>query len=325
MNVLVTGNLPDSILAGIRAAHTLAVNTEDRPMARQQLLDAVADKHGILTMLTDQVDDDLLDRAPHLTIVANCAVGYDNIDVPAATRRRIAVTNTPGVLTDSTADVAFALMLAVARRVVEGDRQVRQGQFTHFAPFHFLGQDVSGKTLGIIGMGRIGQAVARRAAGFHMPIIYSSRTRLPADKEAAIGAIYKDLDTVLRESDFLSLHVPLTPQTHHLVGADQLRLMKPSAILINTARGPVIDEAALLRALRERWIRGAGLDVYENEPILTPGLIECDNAVLLPHVGSATIDTRTRMAELATQNLLAGLRGNTPPNCLNPEIFRHSP
>ena len=321
MNVLVTGNLPEHILALIRAEHAIEVNTTDRPLTREQLLAAVADKHGILTMLTDRVDEELLNQAPNLTIVANCAVGYDNIDVAAATRRRIVVTNTPGVLTDSTADVAFALMLAVARRVVEGDRRVRQGQFKHFAPFHFLGQDISGKTLGIIGMGRIGQAVAKRAAGFDMPMIYTSRHRLSADAEAAIGARYADFDTVLREADILSVHVPLTPQTRHLLGADQLRAMKPSAILINTARGPVIDEAALVTALRDGWIGGAGLDVYENEPILTPGLAECGNAVLLPHVGSATIETRTRMARLATENLLAGLRGAAPPNCLNHELF----
>ena len=321
MNVLVTGNLPEHILALIRAEHTVEVNTEDRPMARDQLLDAASGKHGILSMLTDRVDDELLDRAPDLAVVANCAVGYDNIDVAAATRRRITVTNTPGVLTDSTADVAFALMLAVARRLVEGDYRVRTGQFKHFAPFYFLGQDISGKTLGIIGMGRIGQAVAKRAAGFDMSIIYTSRTRLPVEKEQAIGTRYADFNTVLRESDILSVHVPLTPQTRHLMGETQLRMMKPSAILINTARGPVIDEIALLKALREEWIAGAGLDVYENEPILTPGLTECDNAVLLPHVGSATIETRTRMARLAAENLLAGLRGAVPPNCLNHEIF----
>ena len=321
MNVLVTGNLPESIISEIREAHTLEVNTRDQPMPRDQLLSAVADKHGILTMLTDRIDNALFDRAPNLKIVANCAVGYDNIDVPAATQRRIAVTNTPGVLTDSTADIAFALMLAVGRRVVEGDQRVRQGQFKHFAPFHFLGQDISGKTLGIVGMGRIGQALAKRAAGFNMPVIYSSRTRLAADEEMAIGARHKNFETVLRESDFLSLNVPLTPQTRHLMGAEQLRLMKPTAILINTARGPVIDENALVQALREGWIGGAGLDVYENEPNLAPDLIACQNAVLLPHVGSATIETRTRMAELATRNLLAGLRGSTPPNCLNSDIF----
>lgn len=321
MNVLVTGNLPDHILDAIRADHKVEVNTADRPMDRQRFLAAVADKQGILTMLTDRVDDELFDQAPNLTIVANCAVGYDNIDVAAATRRHIAVTNTPGVLTASTADVAFALMLAVARRMVEGDRRVRQGRFQHFVPFDFLGQDVSGKTLGIVGMGRIGQAVAKRAAGFGMRMLYSGRHQLSADKEADIGASYTDLDTLLRESDFVSLHVPLTPQTRHLVGAGQLRLMKPTAILINTARGPVVDEAALLTALREGWIGGAGLDVYEHEPSLTPGLTECSNAVLLPHVGSATIDTRTRMAELATRNLLAGLGGDLPPNCLNPELF----
>ena len=321
MKVLVTGNLPGHILDSIRAFHTVEANTANRPMERQRFLAAAADKHGILTMLTDRVDDGLFDRAPNLSIIANCAVGYDNIDITAATRRHIAVTNTPGVLTASTADVAFALMLAVARRVVEGDHRVRQGRFQQFIPFHFLGQEVSGKTLGIVGMGRIGQAVAKRAAGFDMPIIYTRRQRLPDDREAAIGAHYADLNTVLRKSDFVSLHVPLTSQTRHLIGKEQLRQMKPSAILINTARGPVVDEAALLTALREGWIAGAGLDVYEHEPRLIPGLTECSNTVLLPHVGSATIDTRTRMAELAARNLLAGLDGKLPPNCLNPDVF----
>ncbi len=321
MNVLVTGNLPDHILDSIRADHTVEVNAANRPMDRERFLAAVADKHGILTMLTDRVDEELLDQAPNLTIVANCAVGYDNIDVTAATHRKIAVTNTPGVLTASTADVSFALMLAVARRVVEGDRQVRRGQFKHFVPFHFLGQDISGKTLGIIGMGRIGKAVAKRAAGFDMPIIYASRSRLSVGEEALIGARFADLECLLQQSDVVTLHVPLTPQTHHLVGAKQLRLMKSSAILINTSRGPVVDETALVKALRGGWIRGTGLDVYENEPRLTPGLIACDNAVLLPHVGSATIETRTRMAELAVRNLLTGLRGRIPPNCLNRECF----
>ena len=322
MNVLVTGNLPEHILEAIRKEHTVQVNQENKPLTKEKLLASILDKHGLLSMLTDRVDDTLFDQAPNLKVVANCAVGYDNIDLDAATRRGIVVTNTPGVLTDSTADVAFALMLAVCRRVVEGDRQVREGRFKHFAPFLFLGQDISGKVLGIIGMGRIGQAVAKRARGFDMPILYSSRSRLPVEKEVAMGVRHADMQTVIEEADILSIHVPLTEKTRHLIGAEALRAMKPSAILINTARGPVVDETALLTALREKWIAGAGLDVYENEPALTPGLTECANAVLLPHVGSATIETRTKMARLAVDNLLAGLAGKVPPNCLNPEVFK---
>jgi glyoxylate reductase len=268
------------------------------------------------------VDDELFDRAPDLRVVANCAVGYDNIDVAAATQRGIVVTNTPGVLTDSTADLAFALMLAVGRRVVEGDRRVREGRFKHFVPFQFLGTDISGKVLGIVGLGRIGMAVARRAAGFDMQVVYHNRHRLAADQEAALGASYADLNALLARSDYVSLHVPLTPDTRYLIGTDQLRAMKSSAILVNTSRGPVVDEAALVVALQEKWIAGAGLDVYEKEPLLAPGLAALDNAVLLPHVGSATIETRTRMAALAAKNLLVGLRGDIPPNCLNRECFK---
>ena len=321
MNVLVTGNLSAGILERIRRDHAVAVNDQDRPMEREALLAAVAGKAGLLTMLTDRVDDELFDRAPDLKVVANCAVGYDNIDVAAATRRKIAVSNTPGVLTDSTADLALALMLAVGRRMMEGDRQVREGRFRAFAPFRFLGKDISGKVLGIVGLGRIGRAVARRAAGFGMRLQYHQRNRLSAADEAALGVRFADLDRLLETSDVISLHVPLTPGTRHLIGAAQLRRMKPAAILVNTARGPVVDETALVEALREGRIGGAGLDVYENEPQLAPGLAALDNAVLLPHVGSATIETRTRMATLAADNLVAGLRGEVPPNCLNPEIF----
>ncbi len=323
MNILITGNLPEPIIEAIRKKHTVKVNPEIRPLTRETLLAWATDKHGLLSMLTDRMDEALFEAAPNLKIVANCAVGYDNIDVPAATRRGIAVTNTPGVLSDATADLAFALMLAACRRVVEGDRQVREGRFKPFAPFHFLGRDISGKVLGVIGMGRIGQAVAKRAKGFDMPILYTSRTRLSAEQEESLGVRYADMQTVLREADILSLHVPLTEKTRHLIGEDQLRIMKPTAVLVNTARGPVVDETALLTALREKWIAGAGLDVYENEPSLTPGLTECTNAVLLPHVGSATIETRTRMAKLAVDNLLTGLAGKVPPNCLNPEVFKN--
>ena len=227
------------------------------------------------------------------------------------------MTNTPGVLTEATADLAFALILATARRLVEGDKRVREGKFTYWAPLLFLGWEVSGKTLGIIGAGRIGQAVAKRARGFGMRVLYHNRTRLSPAAEQELNVSFAPLEDLLREADFVTLHVPLTPQTRHLIGRRELELMKPTAHLINTARGPVVDEAALVEALRRGEIGGAGLDVYEQEPQLSPGLTDLDHVVLLPHVGSATIETRTRMGLLAAANLLAGLRGERPPNCLN--------
>lgn len=317
MKVLVTARMPEEVLALIRQEHQVESHASDPPIDRQKLLASVADKEGLLCTITDRIDPELLDRAPALKVIANFGVGFEHIDVAAATQRGIPVTNTPGVLTEATADVAFALILATARRVVAGDRRVREGKFQYWAPLLFLGQEVNGKTLGIVGMGRIGQAVARRAAGFGMKVIYQSRTRLAPAQEQELQASAVPLSTLLREADFVSLHVPLTPQTRHLIGAPELALMKPSAYLINTARGPVVDEAALVAALRQGQIRGAGLDVYENEPELTPGLADLENAVLLPHVGSATIETRTRMAIMAAKNLLAALRGAPPPNCLN--------
>jgi glyoxylate reductase len=257
-------------------------------------------------------------------MIANMGVGYNNIDVGAATRRGIPVSNTPGVLTDATADLAFTLILAVARRVVEGDKRVRTGQFTFWAPFLFLGREVSGKTLGIIGLGRIGQAVAQRARGFNMKILYHNRRRMEPAKEQALQIEYADLDSLLTKADFVSLHIPLMEETRHFMGPRELALMKPTAYLINTSRGPVVDEKALLAALQNKQVAGAGLDVYEQEPTLTPGLTEMDNVVLLPHVGSATLETRIRMATMAARNLIAGLSGERPPNQVNPEVPPHS-
>jgi glyoxylate reductase len=221
------------------------------------------------------------------------------------------------VLTDATADVTFALILATARRVVEGDKRNRKGKFKFWAPLHFLGRDVSGKTLGIIGLGRIGKAVVQRAGGFGMRVLYHNRHPMEQSEEKQLGVHYVDLKRLLTEADFVSLHVPLTDQTHHLIGSHELELMKPSAYLINASRGPVVDEKALVEALKKGKIAGAGLDVYEEEPELAPGLADLDNVTLLPHVGSATLETRTKMAQLAADNLLAGLRGEIPPNCLN--------
>lgn len=319
--ILVTGRLPEDILSALAENFEVASQREDRPMERQRLLAAVGDRDGLLCMITDGIDEELLSHAPRLKMIANMGVGYNNIDVSAATARGIPVSNTPGVLTEATADLAFTLLLAVARRVVEGDRRVRAGEFRFWAPFLFLGREVSGKTLGIIGMGRIGKAVAQRAHGFDMPVLYHSRSRIDAAEEARLGVGYAPLEELLQKSDFVSLHVPLTAKTRYLIGRRELALMKPSAYLINTSRGPVVDEQALLAALQTCQIAGAALDVYEHEPALTPGLALLNNVVLLPHVGSATLETRTRMAAMAAQNLIAGLSGQKPPNVVNPEVF----
>lgn len=317
MKVLVTARIPEEVLSLLTADHEVETFESDPPMARLSLLEKVRGKDGLLCTITDRIDDEVLQRAPKLRVIANNGVGFDHIDLGAATRGKILVSNTPGVLTDSTADIAFALILATARRVIEGDKLTREGKFKFWAPLHFLGQDVSGKTLGVIGLGRIGRAVAKRAEGFDMRVVYYSRVRRDADEEKRLKVTFAPLDELLRISDFVSVHVPLRPETRHLISDRELSLMKRTACLINTARGPIVDEKALVEALRRGVIRGAGLDVYENEPTLSPGLAELENAVLLPHVGSATIETRTRMARMAAENLLAGLRGEEPPNCLN--------
>ena len=325
-DILVTGNIPTPILDMLRQECRVTCHDIDRPMPRSDLLKNAAGKDGILSMITDRIDDEVFQKAPRLRIVANMGVGYNNIDVAQATSQSILVTNTPGVLTDATADLAFALILAVSRRIVEGDRMVREGRFQFWAPFLFLGSDISSKTIGIIGMGRIGQAVAKRARGFNMRVLYHSRGRLTRDEEDGLKAQYVDMNTLLGTSDFVSLHVPLTEETKHLIDAQALRSMKPTAYVINTARGAIVDEKALLEALTEKRIAGAGLDVYEQEPALTPGLTDLDQVVLLPHVGSATLETRTKMAFMAAENLLAGLRSEKPPNLVNPEVLqRRSP
>jgi glyoxylate reductase len=280
-------------------------------------MEAIGPVDGLLCMITDKVDPDLLAHAAALKMIANYGVGYDNIDVPAATKRKIPVSNTPGVLTDATADLAMALILGAGRKIVAGDAKTRRGDFKFWSPMHFLGREVTGKTLGLIGLGRIGEAVAKRAAGFNMRMVYTTRRQLPQEDEDRLHVSYLSLTDLLHQADYISLHVPLTPDTRHLIGQSELSQMKSSAYLINTSRGPVIDESALVQSLRTDRIAGAGLDVYENEPVLTPGLTDLENVILLPHVGSATIETRTRMAELAVDNLLAGLAGEQPPNCLN--------
>lgn len=320
--ILVTGNLPASVLDTLKREFQVECHAEDRPMSRSKLLHSIRDKVGLLSMITDDINGELLDHAPKLIMIANMAVGYNNIDLEAVTRRGILVSNTPGILTEATADLAFSLILGVARRIAEGDRMVREGRFRFWAPFHFLGRDVSGKTLGIIGMGRIGKAVVRRARGFQMPILYFSRNPLEKTEEEELNARYVPLNTLLGESDFVSLHIPLSSVTRHFISEKELALMKPTAFIINTSRGPVVDEKSLLCALENGIIAGAGIDVYENEPAITPGLEKLDQVLLLPHVGSATLETRTKMAAMAAGNLLAGLWGEAPPNLVNPEVLR---
>ncbi len=269
-----------------------------------------------------RVDAELVEQAPRLRVVTTVGVGYDNIDVAACTRRRIMVTNTPGVVTEATADLAFALLMAVARRLVEADRYVREGQWRYWQWGNMWGTNPSGKTLGIYGFGRIGQAVARRARGFSMRIIYHSIDRPTPEQEQELGAQFVDRETLLREADLLSLHVPLAPDTNHLITATELALMKPTAFLINTSRGKVVEEAALVEALQSKRIAGAGLDVFESEPQVHPALLAMANVVVTPHMGTATGETRLAMAMLAADNLLAALAGRRPPNLVNPEPWQ---
>jgi glyoxylate reductase len=288
---------------------------------RDVVLARVADKDALICLLTEKVNDELLTAAPKLRIAANVAVGYDNIDVAACTRRKIVATNTPGVLDETTADFAWTLLMAVARRLHEGEALARSGGWQGWNLDQHCGADVWGKTLGLLGFGRIGRAVARRAAGFRMRVIYNDAVRAPSEAEKELNVTYLPLDQVLAEADFLSLHVPLLPETRHLMSAAQFAKMKPTAFLINTSRGPVVDEAALVAALEAREIAGAALDVYENEPGIHPGLVQRDDVVLAPHIASASLETRTKMALMAVENVLALFAGKRPPNTLNPEVL----
>jgi glyoxylate reductase len=323
--LFLTRRIPQPGLDLIREAFEVTGGEQDRPLERQALLRGVAGAHALLCLLTETIDDAVMDAAgPQLRVISNMAIGVDNIDVPAATARGILVTNTPGVLTDATADLTWALILSTVRRVTEGDRMVRGGRFEQWSPFMLLGRSVAGATLGVVGMGRIGQAVARRAAGWEMPVLYTRRSGpLPHDAAPAGGRweFRAALDELLREADIVTLHVPLSPETRHLIGARELALMKPGSYLVNSSRGPVVDEAALVEALLSGHLAGAGLDVYECEPDLAPGLADCPNTTLLPHLGSATVETRGRMAELAARNAIAATRGGHVPHPVNPEVL----
>jgi len=317
--IYVTRRVPEEGIARLRQACQVEVWEEDRPVPREVLLERVREVDGLYCMLTERIDGQLLDAAPRLRVVSNMAVGYDNVDVAACTARGIPVGNTPGVLTETTADLAFALLLAAARRIVEGAEYVRAGHWKTWSPLLLLGQDVYGATLGIVGFGRIGQAVARRARGFDMRVLYHD----PAAPVAAADAASVSLDRLLRESDFVTLHVPLTEATYHLIGREELGKMKPTAALVNTSRGGVVDPEALVEALRDGRIGYAGLDVTEPEPLPAGHpLLALPNCVITPHIGSGSVATRARMAVMAAENLLAGLRGEPLPNCVNPASGR---
>ncbi len=294
----------------------------ERP-SREEVLRRVKDKEGLVCLLTEKINEEFLRAAPKLRIAANVAVGFDNIDVAACTKRGVVATNTPGVLDETTADFAWTLLMAVARRLSEGEALARSGNWKNWDLDQLVGTDVWGKTLGIVGFGRIGRAVARRASGFQMKVIYTDAMRAPAGVEKALNAEFRDMNALLAESDFISVHVPLLPETRGLFDAPKFYRMKPTAFLINTSRGPVVDEAALVAALEAGEIAGAGLDVYENEPFIHPGLKRA-NVVLAPHIASASLETRTKMACIAAENVVALFKGQRPPNMLNPEVLKTS-
>jgi glyoxylate reductase len=319
--VLITRRIPDSGLEILENKVDMDIYEEDRPITKEELLERIKGKDGLYCLLSDRIDREVIEAAGStLKIISNYAVGYNNIDVAFATQRGVMVTNTPGALREATADLAWALMMAAARRIPESDRFVREGRFVGWGPKLMLGYEIYGKTLGIVGLGDIGAAVARRAKGFNMKILYHSRSR-KTGLEEELGAVKVDFDDLLRESDFISLHVPLTNETRHLIGEREIDLMKDTAIIVNLARGEVVDEKALVTALREKRIAAAGLDVYENEPKLVLGLAELDNVILTPHTGSATFQSRDTMAVMAARDLLLGLSGKMPINLVNPGVL----
>ena len=313
--VVVTGKVPAGGLERLKAEHDVTSWDSEDAISRDELLAMVAGADAIVSLLTEKIDGELLDAAgPQLKSVSNVAVGYNNIDVPACEQRGVIVTNTPGVLTDATADIAMSLILMATRRLGEGERVIRSQTPWQWGMFYMLGMGLQGRQLGIVGMGQIGIATARRAKAFGMNIAYTRRSPLEDHVIQELDAKFMTMDELIESSDVLSLHCPYSPETHHLISSDQLARMKNSAFLVNTARGPIVDEDALVQALKSGQIAGAGLDVFENEPTVHPGLLELDNAVLIPHLGSATVETRAAMADIAATNALAILAGNTAPN-----------
>ena len=319
--ILVTREVFDEVLEYLGQHFEVSSNQDDRPFNASELASALAEKDGAMTALTDRIDGALLARCPRLKAVCNIAVGFNNFDIPALSARGVLATNTPGVLDAATADFTWALILATARRLTEAEAWLRAGEWKGWKLKQFLGMDVQGATLGVVGMGRIGQAVAKRARGFDMPVLYYNRTRLAPELERECNAAHASLDELLARADVVTLHTPYSPATHHLIGAAQLAKMKPGAILIHAARGGVVDDTALIAALKSGPLAAAGLDVYENEPTLNPEFLGLRNVVLAPHIASATTSTRRNMAMLAARNLVAALSGERPPNLLNPEVL----
>ncbi len=320
-SIFMTRRLPDVAIRMLEEdGHDLEIYDGDAPPSKEEIVEGVREKDVLICLLTDIIDKEVIDASPSLKVIANYAVGYDNIDVEYATKKGIVVTNTPGVLTETVADLTWALMLSIARRICEGDEFMRQGKFKGWAPLLMLGGDIYGKTLGIIGAGRIGKAVAARAKGFNMHVIYYSRHR-NEEMEKQYNAEYVSFDELLARADFISLHVPLTKETYHMIGWEELKKMKPTAYLINTARGKCIDEEALYKALKNGVIAGAALDVFENEPHVHEGLKKLKNVVITPHIGSASLETRTKMAEMVAKNVIAVLNGKKAPNCVNGEVY----
>ena len=320
--IFVTRRIPQEGLEILKRCCQVEVSDYDGVIPRSLLLEKVKDTDGLLVLLTDMIDKKVIVAAgKKLRVISNYAVGYNNIDVVEATKRGIMVTNTPGVLTETTADLAWALLMCIGRRIVEGDKLVRAGKFRGWEPMLLLGTDIHESTLGLIGFGRIGQAMARRAKGFNLKVIYYDREPVPPIIEKELGASYVSFDELLRKSDFISVHVPLTEETFHLIGQEEFSMMKKESYLINTARGPIIDEKALVKALKDGVIRGAALDVFENEPAIEQELMALDNVVIVPHIGSASYRTRTKMAIMAAKNLISALKGERPEFLVNPEVL----
>jgi lactate dehydrogenase-like 2-hydroxyacid dehydrogenase len=300
--------------------HEIEINPENRVLTKEEIINGVKGKDGLLCLLTDQIDEEVINVEPKLRMIATYSAGYDNIDILAATKRKIPVSNTPGVLTDATSEMAWALLFSTARRIVEGDNFIRSGKFQGWDPMLLHGKCITNATLGIIGVGRIGTAFALKSKGFNMTVLYVDKIKNET-LEKELYATKVTIDELLHKSDFISIHVPLISSTYHLISEKEFKKMKETAVLINTSRGPVIDEKALVKALKNNWIFGAGLDVYEYEPFISKELKDLDNVILQPHSASATTDSRTKMALIAAENMIAGLKGKAPPNCINPEIF----
>ena len=320
MKIFVTRKIPEIGLEILRKHHDIEINPSNRVLTKTEIINGLKDKDGLLCLLTDPIDKEVIESEPKLKMIASYAVGYDNIDIKTATALGIPVSNTPGVLTGATAEMAWALLFSVSRRIVEGDNFTRKGKFNGWDPMLLHGQDISGRTLGIIGAGRIGTAMALRSKGFNMDVLYVG-TKKNKSLEKELNAKKVELDFLLKKSDFITLHIPLNNHTYHLIDEKKLKIMKKTAVLINTSRGPVIDEKALIKALKNNWIFGAGLDVYENEPKIPKELIELENVILQPHSASATTSSRTNMAVIAAKNMIAGLKGKKPQNCINMELF----